>query len=86
VIRLQERRIRKDGGRWGGQGGGEKEHYLSLSLSPGFLSFLREKFSSYSYGNFQKKQQITFLFLRVFSVFWKKNFLFSPPPWEWALG
>jgi hypothetical protein len=55
---------------------------FSFSLSPGFLSFLREKFSPFLYGKFQKKEQNTFLFLflRVFSVFSEKSFLFSPPP------
>jgi len=38
-----------------------------FSLSPGFLNFLREKFSPFFYGKFQKKQQNTFLFLRFFS-------------------
>jgi hypothetical protein len=44
---------------------------LTFSLSPGFLSFLREKLSPFLYGKFQKKEQNTFLFLflRVFSVF-----------------
>jgi hypothetical protein len=28
---------------------------FSFSLSPGFLSFLREKFSSFLYGKLQKK-------------------------------
>jgi hypothetical protein len=54
---------------------------FSFSLSPGFLSFLRGKFSPFLYGKLQKKEQNTFLFLflRVFS---EKSFLFSPPPWE----
>jgi hypothetical protein len=39
------------------------------------------------YGKFQKKERNTFLFLflRVFSVFSEKSFLFSPPPWLWWL-
>jgi hypothetical protein len=55
---------------------------FSFSLSPGFLSFLREKFSPFLYGKFQKQEQNTFifLFLRVFSVFSEKSFLSSPPP------
>jgi hypothetical protein len=55
---------------------------FTISLSPGFLSFLREKFSRFLYGKFQNKEQNTFLFLflRVFSVFSEKSFLFSPPP------
>jgi hypothetical protein len=53
---------------------------FSFSLSPGFLSFLREKFSPFLYGEFKKKEQNTFLFLflRVFSIFLREKFsLFS---------
>jgi hypothetical protein len=53
---------------------------FSFSLSP---DFLREKFPPFLYGKFQKKEHNTFLFLflRVFSIFSEKSFLFSPPPW-----
>jgi hypothetical protein len=50
---------------------------FSFSLSPVFLSFLREEFYPFLYGKFQNKEQNTFSFsLRVFSVFSEKVFSF----------
>jgi hypothetical protein len=52
---------------------------FSFSLSPGFLSFLREKFSPFLYGEFQKTKQtfFSFSFSGFFSFLREKFSLFS---------
>jgi len=56
---------------------------FSFSVSPGFLSFLREKFPFFVW-EIQKKAAEYLSLPLGFLSFLVKRFLFSPPPWTLA--